>query len=336
MAVFTPIEQQQLANWLGDFDLGRLLSFEGIASGIENSNFFVDTTAGRFVLTLFERLSADQLPYYIDLMSHQAAHGVACPKPIPNRLGHRLGSLAGKPAALVSCLPGRANMQPQAAHCTAVGHQLARMHLAARSYPNRQANLRGLSWWEQVVPLLEAFVSPQQWDLLQSELKAQQGFQASKAFAELPSSAVHADLFRDNVLFDGEQLGGMIDFYFAGDDTWIFDLAVTCNDWCTDAASGAWDAVRLHALLDAYCKTRAPQQAELEGWPLALRAAAFRFWVSRLFDLHLPREATLLTPKDPSQFERVLVARRGDYQQASLHESMMRVDQASLDMPLKF
>ncbi|MFY7985898.1 MAG: phosphotransferase, partial [Burkholderiaceae bacterium] len=162
------------------------------------------------------------------------------------------------------------------------------------------------------------------------------GFQASKAFAELPSSAVHADLFRDNVLFDGEQLGGMIDFYFAGDDTWIFDLAVTCNDWCTDAASGAWDAVRLHALLDAYCKTRAPQQAELEGWPLALRAAAFRFWVSRLFDLHLPREATLLTPKDPSQFERVLVARRGDYQQASLHESMMRVDQASLDMPLKF
>ncbi|MEY3185177.1 MAG: hypothetical protein RLZZ613_1865 [Pseudomonadota bacterium] len=137
MAVFTPIEQQQLAHWLGDFDLGRLLSFEGIASGIENSNFFVDTTAGRFVLTLFERLSADQLPYYIDLMSHLAAHGVACPKPIPNRLGHRLGSLAGKPAALVSCLPGRANMQPQAAHCTAVGHQLARMHLAARSYPNR-------------------------------------------------------------------------------------------------------------------------------------------------------------------------------------------------------
>ncbi|MBM3338948.1 MAG: homoserine kinase [Betaproteobacteria bacterium] len=329
MAVFTPIQHQQLAQWLDNFDLGELLRFEGIASGIENSNFFVDTASGRFVLTLFERLSATQLPYYIDFMTHLAEHGVACPKPITNRSGLRLGSLAGKPAALVTCLPGRANMQPAALHCAAVGHQLARMHLAARSYPKRQANLRGLAWWQQVVPMLEPFVSNERWDLLQTELKLQISFQASKSYGELPNSAVHADLFRDNVLFDGEQLGGMIDFYFAGDDTWLFDLAVTCNDWCTESASGAWDQPRLHALLDAYCRTRTPLEAELEAWPFALRAAAFRFWVSRLFDLYLPREASLLTPKDPSQFERVLIARHGDHQLASLRESIARVDQAS-------
>ncbi len=335
MAVFTPIQHQQLEHWLSNFDLGELLRFEGIASGIENSNFFVDTTTGRFVLTLFERLSAEQLPYYIDLMAHLAAHGVACPKPIANRSGARLGQLAGRPAALVTCLPGRANMQPEALHCAAVGHQLARMHLAALSYPNRQANLRGLSWWQRVVPMLEPHVSPGQWDLLQTELKTQISFQSSKTFEAMPGSAVHADLFRDNVLFDGEQLGGVIDFYFAGDDTWMFDLAVTCNDWCTESASGAWDLVRLQALLDAYCKTRAPLDAELEGWPLALRAAAFRFWVSRLFDLHLPREATLLTPKDPGQFERVLNARRHDHPIASLRDSLQRVDQASTTMPSK-
>ncbi len=177
--------------------------------------------------------------------------------------------------------------------------------------------------------MLEPFVSNEQWDLLQTELKLQISFQASKSYGELPNSAVHADLFRDNVLFDGEQLGGMIDFYFAGDDTWMFDLAVTCNDWCTESASGAWDRPRLHALLDAYCRTRTPLEAELEAWPFALRAAAFRFWVSRLFDLYLPREASLLTPKDPSQFERVLIARHGDHQLASLRESIARVDQAS-------
>lgn len=312
MAVFTPIEHDQLDHWLSAFELGKLLRFEGIASGIENSNFFVDTTSGRFVLTLFERLNADQLPYYIDLMAHLSAQGVACPRPIPDRKGQRLGHLAGKPAALVSCLPGKANMQPEAHHCAAVGHQLALMHLAARGYARHQANLRGLAWWQEVIPLLERFVSPAQWQLLQDELHCQIRFQASDSFANLPKTAVHADLFRDNVLFDGDTLGGMIDFYFAGDDTWIFDLAVTCNDWCTDAKTGAWVSLRLEAMLDAYCSARPLLACEIEGWPLALRAAALRFWVSRLFDLHLPREASLLTPKDPSQFENVLRARRQD------------------------
>lgn len=324
MAVFTPIQQVQLEHWLSDFDLGRLLGFEGIASGIENSNFFVDTASGRYVLTLFERLQAEQLPYYIDLMTHLAHNNVACPHPIANQFGKRLGSLAGKPAALVSCLPGQANMQPAPSHCAAVGQQLALMHLAARSYPNHQPNLRGLAWWQDVVPRLEPFVRAAQWKLLQEELQLQVEFHASKMFRALPRSAVHADLFRDNVLFDGDTLGGMIDFYFAGDDTWIFDLAVTCNDWCTETASGDWDRPRLQAMLDAYCQTRQPLDCEIEGWPLALRAAALRFWVSRLFDLHLPRKASLLSPKDPSQFERVLNARRLDHQEASLSDHRER------------
>lgn len=212
MAVFTPIQQVQLEHWLSDFDLGRLLGFEGIASGIENSNFFVDTASGRYVLTLFERLQAEQLPYYIDLMTHLAQNNVACPHPIANQFGKRLGSLAGKPAALVSCLPGQANMQPAPSHCAAVGQQLALMHLAARSYPNHQPNLRGLAWWQDVVPRLEPFVRAAQWKLLQEELQLQVEFHASKMFRALPRSAVHADLFRDNVLFDGDTLGGMIDF----------------------------------------------------------------------------------------------------------------------------
>jgi len=338
MAVFTPLEHAQLEHWLSEFDLGKLLCFEGIASGIENSNFFVDTTSGRFVLTLFERLSADQLPYYIDLMSHLSAQGVACPRPIPNRWGQRLGQLAGKPAALVSCLPGQANMHPDARHCAAVGQQLALMHLAARGYAQHQANLRGLSWWKQVIPMLEPYVSAAQWHLLQDELNCQIRFHDSVMFADLPASAVHADLFRDNVLFDGETLGGMIDFYFAGDDTWIFDLAVTCNDWCTDASSGVWVKARLEALLDAYCSIRRPLDCEIEGWPLALRAAALRFWVSRLFDLHLPREAALLMPKDPMQFEKVLRARRDDAECASLRESLQRLSSGpdSSESGLKF
>ena len=310
MAVFTPVSRTELEHWLAGFDLGALVSHEGIASGIENTNYFVDTDGGRFVLTLFERLDATQLPFYLGLMRHLAARGIACPDPVPNRHGALLSTLNGKPAALVSRLRGASQMSPAPVHCAQVGRLLAGMHLAAADYPGRLPNLRGLAWWIETAPRVAGFLAPQAAAMLADELAAQRAFGESELCAALPGSAVHADLFRDNVLFEGDELGGAIDFYFAGCDTWLFDLAVTCNDWCIDDASGRFDEPRLAALLSAYLQVRRPLPAERQAWPLMLRAAALRFWLSRLFDFHLPRPAQMVTPKDPAHFERVLLLRR--------------------------
>lgn len=314
MAVFTPVSRDELARWLQQFDVGELRSLEGIAAGIENSNFFVDTARARFVLTLFERLPANELPFYLGLMRHLAHHDIACPDPVPLRDGCLFSMLNGKPAALVTRLAGREQTSPNARHCALVGEILARMHLAAVDYPGTLANLRGLSWWIETVPRVLPFLSAPQAALLRDELAEQRRFAAGAIYPELPRSAVHADLFRDNVLFDtgidgSPCIGGVIDFYFAGVDTWAFDLAVTANDWCIDEHA-RFDPVRLGALLGAYRAVRAPIGAELEAWPMMLRAAALRFWLSRLFDLHLPRPAEMVTPKDPAEFERILRARR--------------------------
>ena len=318
MAVFTSVTPEQARDWLAGFDLGPLLSLEGIASGIENTNYFLSTgpqpgqTAGRhFVLTLFERLDAGQLPFYLGMMKHLAAHGVACPDPFPDRQGRLQSPLNGKPAALVSRLAGRADMQPSAVQCAAIGTMLARMHLAARDYGGDQPNLRGETWWRGAAADVAPFLDAPQRGLLEQTLDEQWAVRASADWQAQPASAVHADLFRDNVLFDGEELTGVIDFYFAGVDTWSFDLAVTCNDWCIDEATGAFAPDRLAALLDAYRRVRAPTAAEKRCWDVSLRAAALRFWLSRLHDLHLPRPAEMITPKDPRHFERILRARQG-------------------------
>ena len=315
MAVFTPVTRAQLAHWLERYDLGELLGFEGIASGIENSNFFVTTSAGRFVLTLFERLGNDELRFYLGLMHHLAARGIPCPDPVADRAGVFLGRLEGKPAALVTRLAGHAVVQAQPAHCAQVGALLARMHRAALGYESRQPNPRGMDWKTGAAPEVLPFLDGLQSALLVDELAQQQAFAASTLRAALPSSAVHADLFRDNVLFesapDGSpRLGGVIDFYFAGVDAWMFDLAVAANDWCIDDASGEFDPARFDALARAYAGARALLDVERTAWPMMLRAGALRFWLSRLHDLHLPRPAEMVTPKDPAHFERILRARR--------------------------
>jgi homoserine kinase type II len=310
MAVFTPVSLDELAHWIRRFDLGRVLAFEGIASGIENSNFFVDTERGRFVLTLFERLPASDLPFYLGLMHHLAAHRIPCPDPVADRDGQMLGRLNGKPAALVTRLRGEALTEPGPAHCAELGALLARMHLAAADYENTLPNPRGLAWWQEVAPRVLPFLDRTRAALLHDELAVQQSFAASATDGALPRSAVHADLFRDNVLFDADRIGGVIDFYFAATDRWIFDLAVTCNDWCIDDATGEFDPDRLDSLLRAYQRARPLTDAEREAWPVMLRAAAFRFWMSRLYDFHLPRPAEMVTPKDPAQFEAILLARR--------------------------
>jgi homoserine kinase type II len=312
MAVFTPVSPDELEHWIARFELGRVLAFEGIASGIENSNFFVDTERGRFVLTLFERIPAADLPFYLGLMHHLAARAIPCPDPVADRDGQMLGKLNGKPAALVTRLRGESLVAPGPAHCAEVGTLLARMHLAAADYAGTLPNPRGLQWWRTVSPQVLPRLNPRQAALARDELAAQEAFARSAVARALPRSAVHADLFRDNVLFDADRIGGVIDFYFAATDRWLFDLAVTCNDWCIDDATGGFDPGRLDALLRAYQRTRPLEDAEREAWPLMLRAAAFRFWTSRLYDFHLPRPAEMVTPKDPAQFEAILLARRAD------------------------
>ncbi|MEY4652167.1 MAG: putative homoserine kinase [Pseudomonadota bacterium] len=314
MAVFTEVSADAASELLRELHLGDLTELQGIQGGIENTNYFVtseqDGQAHPWVLTLFERLTSEQLPFYLYLMKHLAQRGIPVPDPQGNANGDLLHTVCGKPAALVDRLRGRSELAPTAAHCAGVGDALARMHLAARDYDRTQPNLRGLAWWNETVPVVLPFLDPGQAALLQGELAYQNHVAASAAYASLPRGLVHADLFRDNVMFDqgpdGPELTGIFDFYFAGVDTWLFDLAVCLNDWCIDLATGAHDTARADALLRAYAARRPLTAAERGLLPAMLRAGALRFWISRLWDFHLPREASMLKPHDPAHFERVL------------------------------
>jgi homoserine kinase type II len=310
MAVFTEVSPQEAADFLSRLGLGTLHHMQGCASGIENTNYFVSTDQGDYVLTLFERLSFEQLPFYLNLMDHLAHKGIPVPAPQADAQGTILHTLKGKPASVVTRLKGRNQLAPQAADCAQVGAMLARMHLAGQDYPARQPNLRGLSWWTQTVPVVRPHLNAEQAELIESELRFQQDLAASSAYQNLPSGPVHADLFRDNVMFDGPTLSGFFDFYFAGCDTFGFDIAVCLNDWCIDLATGALDPVRAQAFVAAYDDQRPLTADESTLLPALLRAAALRFWTSRLWDFYLPRDAAMLQAHDPTHFERVLTLRR--------------------------
>jgi homoserine kinase type II len=316
MAVFTELSFDDVAAFFRALGLGRPGSVRGITTGIENTNYFVDTDTGKYVLTLFERLTFEQLPFYLHFMKHLAARGMPVPNPVANVDGEILHSLKNRPTAVVNRLPGASETAPAAAHCRSVGEVLARMHLAGSDYPRHQANPRGLSWWNEVAPVVGRCVSDEQQSLLASELAFQNQIAASSAYEHLPKGPVHADLFRDNALFDGGRLTGAFDFYFAGCDALLFDIAVCLNDWCVDDRTGRQDNERAAAFLGAYESVRALTPAERMLLPAMQRAGAFRFWLSRLWDLHLPREAALLNAHDPSHFERMLCLLRGETAQA--------------------
>ncbi|RYX95215.1 MAG: homoserine kinase [Comamonadaceae bacterium] len=306
MAVFTEVSFDEAAAFLHALDLGGLQDITGCAGGIENTNYFVDTDRGEFVLTLFERLTFEQLPFYLHLMKHLAGRGIPVPDPAADKAGAILHALKGKPAAVVNKLAGRSQLAPGVVHCAAVGEMLARMHVAGRDFVMDQPNLRGLHWWNETVPVVLPHVSDDQRDLLLSELAYQNHVAASSAYAALPRGPIHADLFRDNVMFDGERLTGFFDFYFAGCDTFLFDIGVCLNDWCVELQTGRPDEERAAAFLAAYQSVRGLTSAERALLPAMQRAGALRFWISRLWDFHLPREAAVLKPHDPGHFERVL------------------------------
>jgi homoserine kinase type II len=311
MAVYTEVDEATAAQLLERLDAGTLTAMEGCAGGIENTNYFVHSTKGDWVLTVFERLGFDQLPFYLGLMQHLARKGLPVPEPRTDAQGNFLHTIAGKPASLVNLLPGRSVDAPMLAHCSQLGVTLAHLHAAALDFPVRQPNLRGLDWWTQAVPVVRPHVGAELAARLDTELDFQQRFHAAASTQSLPCGPVHADLFRDNALFDGPpdspRLSGVFDFYFAGVDHHVYDLAVCVNDWCVDLASGRLETERAEALLRAYHLHRPMSPAELRALPAMRRAAALRFWLSRLADWYLPREAALLKPKDPTHFERVLV-----------------------------
>ena len=305
MSVYTPVSEAELDEWLRNYSVGRLQALEPIEAGIENSNFFVSTTQGRYVLTLFERLPPAELPFYLDLMAHLARHGIPSPAPIADLSDEYLQRLNGKPAALVTRLPGGSLERPGVAECAELGALLARMHLAGRSYPAYLENPRGPQWGRLAAADLRPFLGKEESALLESEL----AFQAQHRFPDLPRGPVHADLFRDNALFEGGRISGVIDFYFAGVECWLYDIAVCANDWCLDANFGL-ERARTETLFAAYEAVRPLAPVERAAWPVMLRAAALRFWLSRLHDFHLPRPGMLVHAHDPEHFRRILECRR--------------------------
>ncbi|MGH8687776.1 MAG: homoserine kinase [Burkholderiales bacterium] len=307
MSVYTPVSQQALAAWLRRYSVGELAALEPIQPGIENTNYFVTTAQGRYVLTLFERLPAAELPFYLELMAHLARHGIPCPAPIADLSDGYLGELNGKPAALVTRLPGTSIERPGPAECAELGRLLARLHLAGRSYPAYRDNPRGPRWWREASRDLEPVLAGPERRLLDAEL----AFQAGQRLPDLPRGPVHADLFRDNALFADGRLCGVIDFYFAGVDCLLYDVAVCANDWCLvdpsrDRRLAPGPA---RAFLDGYRAVRPFERAEHAAWPALLRAAALRFWLSRLHDLHLPRPGELVHAHDPEHFRHILEQR---------------------------
>ncbi|MGL4231615.1 MAG: homoserine kinase [Casimicrobium sp.] len=317
MSVFTRVSDADVVAWLPRFNVGELRALTPISEGIENTNYFLTTSGGEFVLTLYERIPVEDLPFYLNFSAHLSKAGVAVPSPIADRSGALFSILNGKPASLTERVPGRPHLTPSVEDCAQVGAELARMHLASQSFRGRLTNKRGPGWMLATYRRVRNVVSAEQAELINSEL----AFQRQRREVRVPTGAIHADLFCDNVLFDDGRLSGFIDFGFAATDAYVYDLAITVNDWCVEA-DGALDAARRNAMLESYGALRRLNESEQLVWPAMLRGGALRFWLSRLDDFHFPRAAELNTPKDPAHFERILRARidRPDYWPSELSQ----------------
>ena len=300
MSVFTPITTAEARAFIAPYRVGDIIDFQNIAAGVENSNFFVTTTGGRYVLTIFEKIARRDLDFYMGLMLHLHANGLPCAAPLATVDNVVIGELKGKPAALVTRLSGNDIAHPTPHDCDAVGAALARMHAAAQSFTFTIPNLRGLSWWCRYANELRSHLSVAENAQITAELTHQQHFDQ----LDLPRGVIHGDLFRDNILWDehgSRHTPQMIDFYFAGNEQWLFDVAITVNDWCLDYS--AYPEAKLHeanakALLQGYASVRSFTSAEIAAWPQMLRAAALRTWLGRLGYHHFPRDSELTHPKD--------------------------------------
>ncbi|MEA2897212.1 MAG: homoserine kinase type [Bradyrhizobium sp.] len=305
MAVYTDVAAEELAEFLSGYDIGELLSYKGIAEGVENSNFLLHTTAGYFFLTLYEkRVAPNDLPFFLGLMAHLAGHGITCPQPVTTRKGETLGTLAGRPSAIIDFLEGVWPRKPNAAHCAAVGQALARLHLAGRDFPMKRVNALSVSGWR---PLFE-LASPRA-DTLQHGLQALLGDELDhleKSWPKhLPDGVIHADLFPDNVLFLGDNLSGLIDFYFACNDVLAYDVAICLNAWCFES-DHSFNVTKARAFLNGYGRERKLSDAEQDALPLLARGAAMRILLTRMVDWFNVPPGALVRPKDPLEYVRKL------------------------------
>lgn len=282
MSVYTTVTADELDAWLARYNAGKLAGFSPIASGIENSNYFVTTEFGQFVLTLYERLPAEELPFYLNLTAHLARCGVAVPAPEPDRTGALFSILNGKPASLVKRVTGQPAMTPTAEQRAAAGEALARMHVASMRYRARLTNRRGPGWWRQAARAVRPFLTPAQDELLAAEIKFQVGYGKDK----LPKGAIHGDLFRDNVLWDGGHVTAILDFEQASGGSFAYDLAVCVNDWCW---TGAPRLELAAALIEGYGAIRPLTAGDRAALPIEIRAAAARFTITRITDVYLAR-----------------------------------------------
>ncbi|GHB21870.1 homoserine kinase [Pseudovibrio japonicus] len=310
MAVYTDVSDEELGAFIDRFDIGNLLSYKGIAEGVENSNYLVHTETGHYILTLYEkRVNPDDLPFFLGLMQHLAAKGFNCPTPLIDRDGQMLGELAGRPAAMVTFLEGMWVRKPQLAHCAELGKGMAQMHLAGADFEIKRPNSLSVDGW---APLLEASrdrayeVKPGLAEELTEELAELQALWPK----ELPSGVIHADLFPDNVFYLGKELSGLIDFYFACNDAFAYDVAICINAWCFEP-DGMFNVTKARALLEGYRSVRPFSELEFDNLPLLCRGAALRFLLTRLYDWLSVPEGALVVPKDPLEYLRKLRFHRG-------------------------
>ncbi|CAM8305871.1 COG2334 Putative homoserine kinase type II (protein kinase fold) [Candidatus Methylopumilus planktonicus] len=303
MSVYTSVNIEELKIWLQDYALDNLTDYQGIKSGITNTNYFLMTAHDRFVLTLFEKNTIEDLPYFVDLMAHLAKNSFLCPKPIFKNNGTALSILKNKPALIVTCLKGKELNKPEVKHCKAVGASLAELHMKSANFTAQHQNTRDLNWIKKTAETLFSELPQDESLLLREEILYQE-----KKNYKLPKSTIHGDLFRDNVLFLNDQVSGFIDFYYACTDYLILDVAIAVNDWCVNN-NGSFDEARLNAFLDAYKKIRSFNDDEDQAWNDILRLASLRFWVSRLNDFYHIEEGELTFIKDPDHFKKILKQR---------------------------
>jgi len=305
MAVYTDVAAEELEAFLAGYAIGELLSYKGIAEGVENSNFLLHTTAGNFILTLYERrVAAADLPFFLGLMEHLAKRGITCPQPVKSRSGAMLGEVSGKPAAVITFLEGMWIRRPSGRHCGALGEALAKLHRAGADFPGKRANALSVAGWR---PLYQTVAA--RCDSVQPGLAAALAAELEQLEAQwprnLPQGVIHADLFPDNVFFLGDKLSGLIDFYFACTDALAYDLAICLNAWCFEA-DHSYNVTKGRALLQAYAAVRPLASAERQALPMLARGAALRFLLTRLVDWFDERGAALVRRKDPIEYFRKL------------------------------
>ncbi len=302
MSVYTPITQQQLIDLLSNYQIGDLIKFSGIKEGIDNTNYRLTTTKGRYILTLFEKLTAQELPFFFDLLEHLQAGNIACPQPQKNKNGNHILQLQSKTVAIFNCLEGNSILDPTTEQCAAIGFELGKIHRIGMCFPKKRANEMGEAWVQKIFTGLKTKLAVDELKMISHYLSKRD----LEKINSLPCGIIHADLFKDNVLFNANKITGILDFYLACEDHLLLDLAIACNDWCCNL-EGQLQAEKINALITAYQQQRPLIKIEKQCWTLMLQKAALIFWLSRLDYLHYPPSAELTLEKDPNIYKKIFI-----------------------------